>query len=86
MMDAKYSVTSVLFRFQRKYRQTSPKTTNFNGLFWSEYILKTNAVLDYLPASSYAKFVGSHEHPEALILLYGLANSLYKNHAFTGRG
>ena len=85
-MDAKYSVTFVLFRFKQKYQQTSPKTTNFNCLFWSEYILKTNAVLDYLPANSYAKFVGSHEHPVALIVLYDLVYSFYKNQVFTARG
>ena len=32
---------------------------------WSEYISKTDAVLDYLPTSSYAKFVGYHEHPKS---------------------
>ena len=32
---------------------------------WSEYILKADAVLDNLPASSYAKFVGYHEHPKS---------------------
>ena len=61
------------------------KTTNFD-VFWSEYILKTDAVLDYLPASIYAKFVGSHEHPEALIVLYGLAYSFYRKQVFTTRG
>ena len=52
------------------------KTTNFN---LSEYILKTDAVLNYLPGSSHAKFVESHEHPKALIVLYGLAYFFYKS-------
>ena len=58
----------------------------FQRCFWSEYNLKTDAGLDYLPAISYAKFVGSHEHPEALIVLYGLAYSFYKKQVFTARG
>ena len=49
-------------------------------------MLKTDAVVDHLPASSYAKFVGSHEHPKGVIVLYGLANSFYKKQAFTTRG
>ena len=35
-----------------------------------------------LPASSYVKFVGSQEHPKAVIVLYGLVNSFYKKQAF----
>ena len=54
--------------------------------FWSEYILKTDAVLDHLPASSYTKFVGYHEHPKEVTMVYGLANSFYKKQAFTARG
>ena len=75
MTDVKYWVTFVLFRFQRKYHQTSPKLKISTVFFWSEDILKTDAILDYLPASSYAKSIGSHEHPEALIVLYSLAYS-----------
>ena len=52
----------------------------------SEYILDTDVVLDHLPASSYAKFVRSYEHPEALIALYGLANSFYKKTGFYSEG
>ena len=52
----------------------------------SEYILDTDVVLDHLPASSYAKFVRSCEHPEALIALYGLANSFYKKSRSLQRG
>ena len=77
-MDSKYFATSVLFRFQRKYRQTSPKQKILTVFFWSDYILKTGVVLDHLPASSYLSFVGSREHPEGVIVLYGLANSFYK--------
>ena len=61
------------------------KTANFN-VFFSKYILKTDATVDHLPASSYAKFVGFHEHPKAVIALYGLANCFYKKQAFTARG
>ena len=61
------------------------KTTNLNRFFWSEYILKTAAVLDHLLASSYAKFVRCHEHPKAVIAVYGLENPFYKNQAFTAR-
>ena len=61
------------------------KTANFNS-FFSKYMLKTDAVVDHLPASSYAKFVGSHEHPKGVIVLCGLANSFYKKQAFTTRG
>ena len=39
-----------------------------------------------LPASSYAKFVGSHEHPKAIIVVHGLENFFYKNQVFTARG
>ena len=85
-MDVKYCVTSTLFIFQRKYHQTSLKIQISTFLFWFEYILKTDAILDYLPASIYAKFVGSHKHPEALIVLYGLAYSFYKKQVFTARG
>ena len=60
------------------------KTANFNG-FFSKYILRTDAVVDHLPANSYAKFVGSHEDPKAVIVLYSLANSFYKKQAFTAR-
>ena len=84
-MNAKYCPTSVFFIFQRKYHQKSPKQQILT-FFSSEYILKTDAILDHLPASSYAKFLGSHEHPGALIVLYGLANSFYKKQAFTARG
>ena len=31
--DAKYCATSVLFRFQRKYHQTSPKLQILTGFF-----------------------------------------------------
>ena len=61
------------------------KTANFNS-FFSKYMLKTDAVVDHLPANSYAKFVGSHEHPKGVIVLCGLANSFYKKQAFTTRG
>ena len=61
------------------------KTANLR-FFWFEYILKTDAVLDHLPVSSYTKFVGSHEHPKAVIVMYGLENSFYKNLDFTARG
>ena len=77
-MDAKYCATSALFRFQRKYHQTSPNLQILTVFFRSEYILKTDTTLDQLPASSYAKYVGSH-------VLYGLANSFFKKQAFTVR-
>ena len=67
-MDAKYCATS----------PNKSKPANFNGFFRSEYILKTDTTLDQLPASSYAKYVGSH-------VLYGLANSFFKKQAFTVR-
>ena len=54
--------------------------------FWSEYILKTDAVLDHLPASSYAKFVGSHEDPKPVVVVSGLENIFYRTQAFTTRG
>ena len=54
--------------------QNKSKTVKFNGVFG----LNTIAVLDHLPASSYAKFVRSYEHPEALTVLYDLANSFCK--------
>ena len=60
------------------------KTANFNG-FFPKYILKTNAIVGHLSANSYAKFVGCHEHPKTVIVLYGLANSFYKKQAFTVR-
>ena len=63
------------------------KTTNLNGFFGlNTFILKTEAVLDHLLASSYAKFVRCHEHPKAVIAVYGLENPFYKNQAFTARG
>ena len=58
------------------------KTANFNG-FFSKYILKTDAVVGHLSANSYAKFVGCHEHPKTVIVLYDLANSFYKKQVFT---
>ena len=67
-MDTKYCATSVLFRFQWKYHQTSPNLKILT-IFWSEYILKTDAVLYHLPAKSYAKFAGSHKHSEAVIVV-----------------
>ena len=60
------------------------KTANFNG-FFSKYMLKTDAVVDHLPASSYAKFVGFYEHSKAVIAPYGLANCFYKRQGFTAR-
>ena len=81
-MDAKYCVTSVLFRFQGKYDQTSPKlqiSTCF--LVWIHFKKWCSS-----PTSSYAKFVESHEHPEALIVLYVLAYYFYKKQVFTARG
>ena len=75
-MDAK--ILQLLFsRFQRKYHQINPKPQTLTVFFWPEYILKTDTILDHLSASSYAKFVGSHEHPKAVIVLYGLENSFY---------
>ena len=56
---------------------------------WSEYILKTDPVLDHLPASSYAKFAGvswTSKKQKAVIVVYDLANSFYKKKAFTTRG
>ena len=73
MMDTKYCATSAIFRFQRKYHQTSPKLQILT-VFWSEYILKSDVVFDDLPATSYAKFIGPQEHPKAVIVLYGLAH------------
>ena len=59
-MVAKYCATSVSFRFQRKYHQTNRKLQILT-VFWSECILKIDAVLDHVPASSHAKFVGLQE-------------------------
>ena len=76
------------FRFIQISAKISPsksKTAIFNGFFWSEYILKTDAGLNYFSASSYAKFVGFHEHPEALTVVYGLTYSFYKKQVFTAR-
>ena len=52
-----------------KISPNKSKTANFNGFFWCKYILKTDAVLDHLLGGIYAKFFGSHEHPQALIVL-----------------
>ena len=84
-MDVKNCATSVLFRFHRKYHQINPNLQTLT-VFWSEYILKTDAVLDHLPASSCTIFVRSHQHPKSVIVVYGLENSFYKNQAFTARG
>ena len=86
MMDAKYCANSVFIHISAKILQNKSKTVNFNGFFLSEYILDTDAVLDNLPASSYGKFVRSYEHPEALVALYGLANSFCKKAGLYSKG
>ena len=76
----------IFIQISAKISQNKSKTVNFNGFFLSEYILDTDVVLDHLPTSSYAKFVRSYEHPEALIALYGLTNSFYKKAGLYSEG
>ena len=61
--------------------QNKSKTVKFNGVFG----LNTIAVLDHFPASSYAKFVRSYEHPEALTVLMIWQIPSAKKQVFTAR-
>ena len=76
-MDAKYCVTSVLFRFSRNItKHVQNYKFHFVGIHFED---RCSYRLNYLPGSSHAKFVESHEHPKALIVLYGLAYFFYKS-------
>ena len=67
-MQRKYSED-----FDRKITKQG-QNCKFQQFVWTEYILKTQTVLDHLPASNYAKFVESHEHLKADLVVYDVAN------------